>query len=184
MPNCRSIALTEVRVIKKYENRRMYDTEASRYVNLEAISELIREGMEVQVVDAKSGEDLTGHVLTQIIVDEAKNRDSGLPNSFLRDLIRAGDRANRDFLEWYLGTAGEVYQKVQGAWTRRGRGSQEQWAQLWDPLGAMRWMRRRVARAEAPKDEAELPEDEDLVDESQELAELRRRLEDLESRLG
>ena len=181
--------MADVRIIKKYENRRMYDTEASRYVNLEAISDLIREGVELEVVDAKTGDDLTGHVLTQIIVEEAKNRDSGLPNAFLRDLIRAGDRANRDFLEWYLGTASEVYQKIQGAWTRRGRASKEQWAQLWDPLGAMRWMRRQVVRADAEVGEdGEDGEVEDALDQSDddgaELAELRRRLEDLEGRLA
>lgn len=193
--------MSDVRIIKKYENRRMYDTEESRYVNLEAIANLIREGAEVEVIDAKSGEDLTGHVLTQIIVDEAKNPDSGVPTSFLRDLIRAGDRANRDFLEWYLGTAADVYQRIQDAWTRRGRSSKEQWAQLWDPLGAMRWMRRRVVaaqtagdpeRADSEKgDSAEGREfgergedDASSSAESEELAELRRRLEDLESRLG
>ncbi|MEM1249132.1 MAG: polyhydroxyalkanoate synthesis regulator DNA-binding domain-containing protein [Acidobacteriota bacterium] len=176
--------MSDVRIIKKYENRRMYDTEESRYVNLEAIAKLIREGAEVQVVDAKTDEDLTGHVLTQIIVDEAKNPGSGVPTSFLRDLIRAGDRANRDFLEWYLGTAADVYQRVQDAWTRRGRSSKEQWAQLWDPLGAMRWMRRRVVAAQAAGEEdAEEPEGQSAAD-SEELAELRRRLEDLESRLG
>ena len=168
--------MSDVRIIKKYENRRMYDTEASRYVNLEAIATLIREGVELQVVDAKTEEDLTGHVLTQIIVDEAKNPDSGVPTSFLRDLIRAGDRANRDFLEWYLGTAADVYQKVQDAWTRRGKSSREQWAQLWDPLGAMRWMRRRVA-AQRGEEEAASEEDESRP-EAAEIAELRRRLED------
>ncbi len=176
--------MTESRVIKKYENRRMYDTEESRYVNLEAIATLIREGAEVQVVDAKSGEDLTGHVLTQIIVEEAKNPDAGVPQSFLRDLIRAGDRANRDFLEWYLSTASDAYQKVQEAWARRGRSSREQWAQLWDPLGAMRWMRRQAARADGAKDPEEdaEPSPEDSV-EASELAELRRRLEELETRM-
>ena len=59
-------------VIKKYENRRLYDTSASRYVNLEAVAELLREGREVQVVEAKSGDDITRQVLTQIIVDQSK----------------------------------------------------------------------------------------------------------------
>ena len=56
-------------VIKKYENRRLYNTAESRYINLEEITALIRKGGDVQVVDAKTGEDLTRPVLTQIVID-------------------------------------------------------------------------------------------------------------------
>ena len=68
-------------VIKKYENRRMYDTSASRYVNLEDVAEMVRNGEELQVVDAKSGEDLTARVLTQIIVEEDRYR---IPHRLVR----------------------------------------------------------------------------------------------------
>ena len=61
-------------VIKKYENRRLYDTGASRYVNLEDVARMVREGVEVQVVDARSGEDLTRVILTQVIVEDAKTK--------------------------------------------------------------------------------------------------------------
>ena len=101
------------RIIKKYENRRLYDTVESRYVNLDAVQELVLEGHDVKVVDAKSGEDLTRHVLTQIIVEGSKDPDAGPPVEFLRDLIRSTDRANKDFLQWYLGTAQGVYNKIQ-----------------------------------------------------------------------
>src|SRR5579871_736130 len=102
-------------VIKKYENRRLYDTTASRYVNLSAVAELIREGAEVQVIDANSGEDLTRLTLTQIIMEDAKGQPAGLPLELLRQLIVASDRARQDFMMWYLKTAFETYQSVQAA---------------------------------------------------------------------
>lgn len=102
-------------VIKKYENRRLYDTAASRYVNLEDVARMVREGREVQVLDARSGEDLTRVILTQIIVEDAKGHESGLPLDLLRQLIMASDRVTHDFLTWYLTTVTEMYQKAQSA---------------------------------------------------------------------
>lgn len=99
-------------VIKKYENRRLYDTTNSRYVNLEDVAEMVRKGGEVQVVDAKTNEDLTRTVLTQIIVEETKGRELGLPLELLRQLVLASDSARHQFLEWYLKNAMEAYQKV------------------------------------------------------------------------
>ena len=73
-------------VIKKYGNRRLYDTAASRYLNLEEIAALIRQGNEVTVVDAKTGQDLTRVTLTQIITEDAKDKPTGLPLELLRQL--------------------------------------------------------------------------------------------------
>ena len=100
-------------VIKKYANRRLYDTSAGRYVNLEDLAELIRKGEEIQVVDAKSGEDLTRVVLTQIIVEDAKGQPTGLPLELLRQLIMASDRKGQEFIMWYLKLAFDAYQTVQ-----------------------------------------------------------------------
>jgi polyhydroxyalkanoate synthesis repressor PhaR len=100
-------------VIKKYPNRRLYNTAAGRYVNLEDLAALIRQGTEVRVVDAKSGEDLTRVVLTQIITEDAKGQPSGLPLELLRQLIVASDRAGQEFIMWYLKNAFDAYQKVQ-----------------------------------------------------------------------
>ena len=108
-------------VIKKYENRRLYDTGASRYVNLEDVARMIREGVEVQVVDARSGEDLTRVILTQIIMEDAKGRGAGLPLDLLRQLIVTSDRVTHDFLMWYLTTVTEMYQKAQSALHTRPR---------------------------------------------------------------
>jgi polyhydroxyalkanoate synthesis repressor PhaR len=100
-------------VIRKYPNRRLYDTSAGRYVNLVDVAALVRKGTDVQVVDAKTGEDLTRVVLTQIIMEDAKDQPAGLPLELLRQLIMATDRAGQEFIMWYLKSAFDAYQKVQ-----------------------------------------------------------------------
>jgi polyhydroxyalkanoate synthesis repressor PhaR len=102
-------------IIKKYENRRLYDTSSSRYVNLEDIASMVREGQEVQVLDAKTGEDLTRVTLTQIITEDAKVQPTGLPLELLRQLIMATDKAGKEFVMWYLNSAFETYHKVRDA---------------------------------------------------------------------
>lgn len=102
-------------IIKKYGNRRLYDSASSRYVNLEDIAALIREGKQVQVVDAKTGQDLTRVTLTQIITEDAKDRPTGLPLELLRQLIVASDEVRQEFVMWYLKSAFDTYQKVQDA---------------------------------------------------------------------
>ena len=71
-------------IIKKYENRRLYDATNSRYVNLEEVAQLVQQGCDVQVVDAASGEDITRLILTQIIAEGAKSSGSNFPLDILR----------------------------------------------------------------------------------------------------
>ena len=104
---------SETMVIKKYGNRRLYDTSGSRYVNLDEIASLIRKGNLVQVVDAKTGEDLTRVTLTQIITEDAKDKPTGLPLELLRQLIVASDHTRQEFVMWYLKSAFDAYQTVQ-----------------------------------------------------------------------
>lgn len=110
---------TETVVIKKYGNRRLYDTAGSRYVNLDEIAALVRQGKSVQVVDAKSGRDLTRVVLTQIITEDAKEKPTGLPLELLRQLIVASDQVRQEFVMWYLKSAFDTYEKVQSAMSNR-----------------------------------------------------------------
>jgi polyhydroxyalkanoate synthesis repressor PhaR len=77
-------------IIKRYPNRKLYNTEAKQYITLEGVAELIRQGAEIQVVDHASGEDLTALTLTQIILEQEKKQSGLLSNSFLIGLIRAG----------------------------------------------------------------------------------------------
>lgn len=102
-------------VIKKYGNRRLYDTAASRYLNLEEIAALIRQGKDVKVVDAKTSQDLTRVTLTQIITEDAKDKPTGLPLELLRQLIIASDEVRQEFIMWYLKSAFDTYAKVQDA---------------------------------------------------------------------
>ena len=102
-------------LIRKYPNRRLYNTSSGTYVNLNDLAALIRKGEDVQVVDAKTGEDLTRIVLTQIIVEDAKDAPTGLPLELLRQLILASDRAGQEFIMWYLKSAFDTYEKVQDA---------------------------------------------------------------------
>jgi polyhydroxyalkanoate synthesis repressor PhaR len=82
-------------IIKRYPNRKLYNTQAKQYINLADIEDLIRQGEEVQVIDHASGEDLTTLTLTQIILEQQKNQNSQLSRSLLTSLIRAGeDRLN------------------------------------------------------------------------------------------
>jgi polyhydroxyalkanoate synthesis repressor PhaR len=102
-------------LIKKYGNRRLYDTAGSRYINLDDIAALIREGKDLKVVDAKTGQDLTRVTLTQIITEDAKDKPTGLPLELLRQLIIASDEVRQEFVMWYLKSAFDTYQKVQEA---------------------------------------------------------------------
>lgn len=74
-------------VIKKYANRRLYNTETSSYITLDTLAQMTREGRDFQVFDAKTGEDITRSVLTQIVMDEENGGQTLLPISFLRQLI-------------------------------------------------------------------------------------------------
>jgi polyhydroxyalkanoate synthesis repressor PhaR len=102
-------------VIKKYGNRRLYDSSHSQYVNLDQIAGFIREGKDVQVVDAKTGKDLTRVTLTQVITEDAKEKPTGLPLELLRQLIVASDEVRQEFVMWYLKSAFDTYEKVQDA---------------------------------------------------------------------
>ncbi len=102
-------------IIKKYGNRRLYDSSSSQYVNLDDIARFIREGKAVQVVDAKTGQDLTRVTLTQILTEDAKEKPTGLPLELLRQLIVASDEVRHEFMMWYLKSAFDTYQKVQDA---------------------------------------------------------------------
>ncbi len=80
-------AVTQPVVVKKYANRRLYNTETSAYITLDNLAEMVRKGRDFVVYDAKSGEDITRGVLTQIIVEEEGKGQNLLPTAFLRQLI-------------------------------------------------------------------------------------------------
>jgi polyhydroxyalkanoate synthesis repressor PhaR len=84
---------TMIRLIKRYESRKLYDTEESRYVSLDEIAAWIRGGQEVRVVDNATNSDVTSQTLTQIILEEGRKGTSLLPSDLLHELVRRGERA-------------------------------------------------------------------------------------------
>ncbi len=100
-------------VIKKYANRRLYNTATSSYVTLEHLSEMVRENIDFVVQDAKTGEDITRSVLTQIIFDQENRGQSVLPVQFLRRLIRFYGDSMQGFLPAYLEMSMETFSKSQ-----------------------------------------------------------------------
>jgi polyhydroxyalkanoate synthesis repressor PhaR len=89
-------------VLKKYANRRLYDTEKSVYVTLHEVTDYIRDGHDVSIIDAKTKEDVTAFTLTQIILEEAKNKNALLPVPLLHLIIRYGNNLLGEFFEKYL----------------------------------------------------------------------------------
>lgn len=89
--------MSTVRVIKRYQNRKLYDTTDSCYVTLEDISELVKQGEDVQVVDNATKEDLTSVTLSQIIFEEEKKQKHVLPLTMLTNIIRSGGTTLREF---------------------------------------------------------------------------------------
>src|SRR3990172_6123213 len=88
-------------VIKRYSNRKLYDTQESRYVTLEELEEMIRAGKEISVVDVSTGEDLTSITLAQIILENERSHRAALPTAFLHQLIKHGE-AWQDFVQTSL----------------------------------------------------------------------------------
>ena len=97
--------------IKKYANRRLYDTESSSYVTLDRLAVMIREGRDFHVIDAKSGVDITHQVLTQIIVEEEARGSTMLPAGFLRQLIGLYGNSMQGMVPQYLETAMDSFKK-------------------------------------------------------------------------
>ena len=89
-------------ILKKYANRRLYDTDKSAYVTLNQVADYVRQGREVTIIDAKTKEDVTAFTLTQIILEEAKNKNALLPVPMLHLIIRYGDNLLGEFFEKYL----------------------------------------------------------------------------------
>lgn len=97
-------------LIKKYENRRLYDVTNSRYINLDEVAQFLRDGHDVRVVDAASGKDITRIILTQIIIEDAKTPDSAFPQDLLRQMIITSGRASQETALGYMKAMLDFYQ--------------------------------------------------------------------------
>lgn len=99
-------------LIKKYENRRLYDSTNSRYVNLDEVAKMMQTGDDVHVVDATSGEDITRLILTQIIVEDAKTSDSNFPLDVLRQMVIASGKASQEGALKYMKAVMDISQNA------------------------------------------------------------------------
>jgi polyhydroxyalkanoate synthesis repressor PhaR len=99
-------------IIKKYENRRLYNSETSQYINQDQVAQLVRDGHDVRVIDASTGEDLTRVILAQIVVEDAKSPNSLFPLDVLRQLILVSGRATQETSVRYMQTMMDMYQNA------------------------------------------------------------------------
>jgi polyhydroxyalkanoate synthesis repressor PhaR len=102
-------------VIKKYANRRLYNTERSTYVTLDHLAQMVRDGEDFVVNDARTGEDITRSVLAQIIFDEEAKGQNMLPTNFLRQIIRLYGDTLQGFVPGYLDASMDVFSRNQEA---------------------------------------------------------------------
>lgn len=171
-------------VIKKYGNRRLYDTEDSRYITLEELSDKLRSGRDVRVIDAKSGADLTQVTLTQIII-EGRTAARLLPVALLTQLIRLNDDALAEFLGRYVGAALELYLQ-----SRRGAEATMPYNPLATlPFAASSALARMFMTpmgwgGEPPPSPMAVPPQQPPRGEESEVAALRRELDELKRSLG
>lgn len=184
-------------IIKKYANRRLYNTETSSYITLENLAQMVRQNREFKVVDAKTGEDITRTVLTQIIVEEEAQGKNMLPISFLRQLISMYGDSMQALLPQYLDASMEAFRRnqeqfrkaLEGAFSSGAFGPFEQLAKQNMAMfqAAANMFTGQPPKAEpapepAPEPEPQKPEPKPSTS-SDELAELRAQMAELQKRL-
>ena len=108
-------------LIKRHGNRRLYNTETKSYVSLEQLAEIVREGIDVRVVDSKTNEDVTKAVLIQVILEEEKKDSSVLPTDFLFQVLRSRGDTMQDFFRNHLAASFEAYMKTKEEFDNRFR---------------------------------------------------------------
>lgn len=185
--------------IKKYANRRLYNTQTSNYITLDFLAEMTREDIDFVVVDAKSGEDITHNVLTQIIVEEENSGQNMLPVNFLRQLISMYGNSMQSMMPSYLEASMDNFRKnqkqfqdaVEGALSKNPLGkmavdNQKQFQEAVEnaikssPLaGVVEKAMNLGSHNEADQEEAE-PE---LSDKDIEILELKQQLADIQSKI-
>lgn len=178
-------------LIKRYASRRLYNTETSDYVTLEDIAGFIRDGREVQIIDLKSGDDLTRQYLLQIIAEHESRGENVLPIAVLTDLVRSYSTTARSVVPDFLAVSFEMLQKGQSKVV-------ENMAAM-NPMAKMPGFEAMRAQQEAfmkamtggignqwsgPGDEGEITGEDDSKSANEELSEIKRQLADLQSKLS
>jgi len=158
-------------IVKKYGNRRLYDTTNSRYINQDEVAQMVREGHEVQVVDAVTGEDFTRLVLTQIVVQYAKGPESAFPLDILRQMVVAGGKATQETTLRYMKTVLDMYQTAYRAMAPAASPLEFIQAGTRPPVPLVPWVPVAAGSGRVPQNN----------NEAGEVSELKRRVEELTS---
>jgi len=163
-------------IIKKYENRRLYNTLTSQYINQEQVAQLVRDGHDVSVIDAATGEDITRMVLAQIVLDDAKLPNSVFPLDVLRQMIVASGKATQENALRYMKAMMEMYQNAYRA--------------MPSPLNALEFMPNMWGQGKGANGAPQAPDPSSgraagpPPNQGSEVVELRRRIEELEAALS
>lgn len=124
-------------VIKRYGNRRLYNTETKNYVNYHDLTKLVRNGQDIRVIDSTTSEDVTKAVLIQLILEEEKNKKTILPTEFLFQLLRSREESMQDFFKNHLSASFNAYLKTKEEFDNRFRNILEMAVsapQMWEKL--------------------------------------------------
>ena len=149
---------TDTLVIKRYGNRRLYNTETRGYVNYQDLIKLARSGEDFQVIDSKTSEDVTKAVLIQLILEEEKSNRNILPTPFLFQLLRSNEESLQDFFKNHLTTSLAAYMKTKEEFDKRFRSVLEMAipnAQTWEKLIPGAEMMRGLLAGDKKKEDAE-----------------------------
>ncbi|GAB5481489.1 MAG: polyhydroxyalkanoate synthesis repressor PhaR [Parasphingorhabdus sp.] len=196
-------------IIKKYANRRLYNTQTSNYITLDFLAEMTRDDVDFVVVDAKTGDDITHNVLTQIIVDEESSGQNMLPVNFLRQLISMYGNSMQSLMPSYLEASMDNFRKnqkqfqeaVEGALNKNPLGqmavkNQKQFQEAIEnalkssPLGSVVEKAlnplglgdKTASNDEEPVSEPE-PEEEEMSAKDKEIMDLKQQLADIQSKI-
>nr|WP_245243034.1 polyhydroxyalkanoate synthesis repressor PhaR [Pararhodobacter sp. SW119] len=180
-------------MIKRYASRRLYNTESSDYVTLEDIARFIRAGREVQIVDLKSGDDLTRQYLLQIIAEHESRGENVLPLDVLTDLVRSYTAQTRSVVPQFLAMSFDMLRRGPGKFAEQMQSINPMMAQLSKMPGFEAMQRQQLAFLEsmvsgwqtlAEKEEQEAKPGERTAEEEENLTEIRRQLAALEAKLA
>ncbi len=143
-------------IIKRYGNRRLYNTETRTYINYQDLAKIVRDGSDVQVVDSTTKEDVTKAVLIQVILEEEKNKKTILPTEFLFQLLRSREDSMQDFFKNHLAASFNAYLKTKEEFDNRFRSMLEmatQAPQMWEKLIPGADLMREVLMGKKKEDE-------------------------------
>jgi polyhydroxyalkanoate synthesis repressor PhaR len=180
-------------LIKRYASRRLYNTESSDYVTLEDIAGFIRGGREVQIIDLKSGDDLTRQYLLQIIADHESRGENVLPLDVLNDLVRSYTAQAQSVVPQFLAMSFEMLREGPGKFAEQMKAMNPMMAQFSKMPGFEAMQRQQMAflesmvagwQALAEKEAKDAPKPEASEEEPEDLSEIRRQLAALEAKLA